>query len=51
MRRVMGFLAVLAAVLMVPGLAGAQVTTPGSQYSFLIQARGEADVYETISSG
>ena len=51
MRRVMGFLAVLAAVLMVPGLAGAQITTPGSSYSFLVQARGEADVYETVSGG
>ena len=50
MRRLMGWFAALAVVLIVPALASAQVTTPGTQYSFQLQARGEADVYETIGA-
>ena len=50
MRKVIGGLLLLL-TLGVPVLAGAQVTAPGAQYSFAVQARGESDVYETISTG
>ena len=50
MRRLMGLFAVLVAVLIAPSVAYAQVTAPPGSYSFQLQARGEADVYEALGA-
>lgn len=51
MGRLMWVLALLTALMIVPGLAQAQVTTVDGSRSFVIQARGESDVYEVVNQG
>ena len=51
MLKALGIIAALDALLAVPGVAKAQVTEPGQGYAFQVQARGESDVYEVITTG